>query len=216
MNKKFWALGIVFLLIIGVVGYFYRVNAVAQKFPQPYPYEPYAVGDKVDLSGTAVEYLDQESRDGYSITATKIERCTLKEYLDKYGHQDYSYPPYQELKDDPTKSILCVSYSIENLNNSEGAIDLFGMSIVPLPSKDMVYIFDDELFPISETKLKDGSGVLTSVHTTPGSTYEVHVPYVNNGNAPGIYRQPISSTDEFEILCSNTPVKKVIIGKVSQ
>jgi len=181
------------------------VNATAVALPN---IEKYSMNEWVVLDGAFLN-TRSENTQGYSMRATKAELLSYNEYIEKYG-LDKS----KKMEGFDEKSLVCLEIEVKNVGNEEGRILVFECKLIP-DRKNTYFIPSTVLWAESESGLPE-DGTARVLQIKADSAYTVHIPYkVNIKDMEGLteYKTPMKDTS-FELVVSNSPVRKVIVIKL--
>jgi len=200
------AVALLAITIVLLLSYrIHYVNTAAIALPGV---EKYAMNEWVDLDGAFLNIVTENTQ-GYSVRVTKAELLSYNEYIEKYG---LDKSKKMEGLDEP--SLVCLEIEVRNVGNKDGIIHIFECKMIP-DRKNTYFIPSTALWAESESALpKDGSVRILSIKND--SEYIVHIPYkvnikdeVNHTE----YKHPMKDTS-FELVVSNSPVRKVIVIKL--
>lgn len=168
------------------------------------PVEHYAMGQWVDLDGAFLENASQEDTRGYSVKVKSARVMSYNDYIRQFG-TDKSHA-----KDGfNTKSVLDLEVELRNNDaDDDGSFFLFGADLVPA-RKNNYLIYDRLLWSESEPNQSPNS---PGVRLKKNSEYTTNIPFQMNLGNKGDDKQPQPPLIDtsFELIVSNSPVRKVI------
>lgn len=198
VNKITLVLGLAVMAVLVCVR-IYQVNVSAPVIAT----ERYSMGEWVDYNGAFLSTIDENTQ-GYSVRITSARCISHDEYIELYG-----LDKADNIEGLDAKSIIVMDMEVKNAGNEEGYIYLFGSNLIPVRKNDY-FIIDADLWSKTEGQLPEGE-MSFILALKKDSQYTTHLPYtINDADEDNArYKKDITDT-HFELLISNSPVKKVI------
>ena len=209
-RRKFMALGAASIGIIALGGRVAYVNATALPITEQIWHD---TGEWVELNGAFCSTSDEHT-EGYAIRLNSSRCVSHNEFI------DYANDGSEPIEGLDTPAIVDLNVTLRNNQSNDdekGSLFVFGMNLVPVRRNDYL-IIDGELLRATQKAMRDSGNPGLTLNIRPGTTYDLHLPYVindfstisfNGTNVGTRFTQPLTDT-HYEWHLSRLPVQHLI------